>query len=1101
MPQPEYEFVPIGVAPTDTNEFEFVPVTESGFMEEFGKGLVRGALRVGKGFVGTAETAAKYFPTVPNIILRKALYEPKREVWFPKTGWTKMTGYEAVGEMKKRIGLAEQQFPRTSTDATGWAGAVIGEAIPYMASSLAGGYMAGLPGAAAVGFSVEGDSAYEDAKERGASEGQAQLERVVVGSINAAIEALQIGQIMKFAKAGKYSLKGFIQLARGKAYREMMKSGLAFSGDLLKNSINEGIEEFAQEGVSILVPAAFRGDVPRTEEGKTDWVAIGKRMGEAALGGFVAGGVLGAGARVVSPKIETKLVEKPEPLVERPAGEEIDFNAEARRLALEEVGEKPVGVFAEAEQRKWEKKYNEAATKHYVRLIRETTQPSSPAEKQAAKPTSEILPQHRELFRQAAEQAKEVAPEVQTEIHRARGKIAAEMKPKIISMQERGVPTEEAIKRSIPKGALTEYAQRFPSIREALGNETVESYFNTIPKNPVFAGREYAMKHTQEAFTKLLDGSYLTLTEVGYLNKHFGRIAPEVVELAQTRIPAGDRAWQIAREIANIPYTTLTSIADMSGLLRQGRFLAQRYPELSPEFAKKYADSFMSEESAQRIMDEIASNPNMERAKRVGGLELTELPSFYQEATETEETKIASPLLERIPILGKYFIRPTSRSFTAALNWYRMAIVDRVMSTADRAGKPLTNKQLRKLCSDVNDMSGRSTLPKALKRMSPFINSLFAPRFTISRVKLLGKMFYRPNVAISMASFIGTNMLIMGLAKMLWPDDVEIEPDLRAADGGKIKVGNMRIDLWAGELPIIRSIIRLATGETKTSTGRYVPIDYKREIFNIFRARSSPGASLLIDALTGNTFIGEQFGAPPKGEWGKQLEQMKIPKWMQGLGKETWNRLGPLTMQDSIDTFIEEGLPMAITATVLSGSGIGVQTYPEMPNVTAMKLKDSYSKLYFGVDKWDDLGPLQQKALRQKYAEIRGVEQAVKVEGAKRISDYKYVARLIVEEKKAGREVYKKLNKPMRNALDTYGISLGLSRKVGDWRMNDEKYERYKYLTTKGLNKFNINRIMQSNMTDEQKTKAIQLIINTVKKAAREIIVRETYKQMPKKAG
>lgn len=707
-----------------------------------------------------------------------------------------------------------------------------------------------------------------------------------------------------------------------------------------------------------------------------------------------------------------------------------------------------------------------------------------------------ITEEHRQLFRQTAEQAKGIIPAVETEISKARGQIAGEMRPKIRTMQERGVPTEDAIKRSIPKGAYTEYTQRFPSIREQLGPEATEAYFSTIPANPVFRGREFKIKHTQEAFTKLIDGSYLTMTEAGVLEKHFGRFAPEVAELAKTRVPMGDKVWQTMREIANIPYTTLTSILDMSGLLRQGRFLVQRYPQLAPEYAKKYAQSFASEKATQRIMDEIANSPNVERAVRVGKLQLAEQPSFYEEPIAVEETKIAVPLLERIPLVGKYLIRPTARSFTAGLDWYRMAIVDRAISTAERAGRPLTDKQLKRLCTDINDMSGRSALPRSLKQIAPFVNMFFAPRFAISRLKLLGRAPYRPNVALGWASLIGTNMLIMELAKKLWPDDVEVEPDLRAADGGKIKVRNMRIDLWAGELPYIRTMMRLATGETKTATGRYVPIDYQREIFNVLRARESPLYSLITDAITGNTFIGEQLGAPPRGKWGEMLTKKGVPKWLQGVGKEAWNRLGPLTMQDTVDTLIEEGVPMAITAIVLSGAGIGIQTYPETPSVTAAKLKDQISQTHFGKD-WEDIGPIQQNVLKLKYKQIRDAEQQIQLERAKQEGDYKYVARMIVEEKKAGKNVYKRLNPVMRSTLDQSGITLGLSRKIGDWQLNDDRYRRYQDLTVKGFNTINIDKLTKSpnwiNAPDEEKEKMIKLIVDTVKEVARKKIVEETY--------
>jgi hypothetical protein len=315
MPE-EYEFIPLGPAlPTipEQTEYDFEPISESSFMNEFGKGLARGSLNVIEGMGGTAGAAAQYAPQIRTFL--KAMTPAAQ---FVPAGVIK-GAYEApfVGgktpeqllkkgkeEFKK---IRQEKYPRNAQDARTWAGAVIGEAIPYMGAALAAGYLGGPAGAATVGFSVEGDMAYEEAKRSGASENKAQLERMVIGSINAAIESLQVGQIMKFAKGGRFSLKGFIGLVRQRAFKELAKKGVTFSSNLLKHSINEAIEEFAQEGVSVGVPAILRGEYPKTPEGKTDWVAIGNRLGEAALGGGVAGGILGGGAMVVQTAVQPEV--------------------------------------------------------------------------------------------------------------------------------------------------------------------------------------------------------------------------------------------------------------------------------------------------------------------------------------------------------------------------------------------------------------------------------------------------------------------------------------------------------------------------------------------------------------------------------------------------------------------------------------------------------------------------------------------------------------------------------------------------------------------------------------------------------------------------
>ena len=269
-----------------------------GTLAEFGKGIISGELGVAKGLVGTAEAALTMEP--PERIRTMGMGRVGTP-WAPSKLPTKEEQKRATAslrEVKAKITSAQERFARTHGGTGAWAGRVIGEAIPYMANALAAGYAVGPVGAAMVGFAVEGDNAYDEAIATGAPEGQAQRERVIVGSINAAIEALQITRLMKFQQAGKHSVRNFIRLAKDKAYKRMFDTGKQFGAEILRHSVEEGLEEFAQEGVSISVPALFRGEYPKKEDGTIDYWALGERLGGAALGGAVAGGVLGGAGRV-----------------------------------------------------------------------------------------------------------------------------------------------------------------------------------------------------------------------------------------------------------------------------------------------------------------------------------------------------------------------------------------------------------------------------------------------------------------------------------------------------------------------------------------------------------------------------------------------------------------------------------------------------------------------------------------------------------------------------------------------------------------------------------------------------------------------------------
>lgn len=274
-----------------------------GFAEELSKGVVRGFLNVGKGVVGTAE-------------------------------WIIPGKQETLLEMKRRIGKSAERLPMTHSGAAAWGGRVLGEAIPYMGTAMVAALGAGAAagagvgaavtkigagaaavplataageifGAASVGFAVEGDTAYDEAIKGGATEKQAQTERILVGTINAALEAWGINKLLRFHDVGKHSLRNFVKLARAKAWKLAGKELKGFGASTLKLSIQEAAEEFAQEGVSIGIPAALRKDYPKLPSGKPDVVAIGERLLAAALGGGFAGAVLGGGraALAVTPQL------------------------------------------------------------------------------------------------------------------------------------------------------------------------------------------------------------------------------------------------------------------------------------------------------------------------------------------------------------------------------------------------------------------------------------------------------------------------------------------------------------------------------------------------------------------------------------------------------------------------------------------------------------------------------------------------------------------------------------------------------------------------------------------------------------------------------
>lgn len=263
-----------------------------GFFNEFGRSFKRGALGVGAGIAGTAQSAQDFLDQ-------------------GKFGGTFEDIAEALREKQKGI-KPSKGGPKVRK----FIANAVGETLPFMAGTLGATLVGGPLAAASVSFSVEGDNAYRDALESGASEEDAQVDRLIVGSINAALEKLQIDKLLGSSTSSGKIIKGIIKAAREKAWKQVAKKGAKLGVETLKTSVTEGIQEALQETTSAVAPGARKAvkgeefDKPfkkpegfldaikggfLTEEGKQ----VGKRIGSAALGGAVAGGILGGGGGLI----------------------------------------------------------------------------------------------------------------------------------------------------------------------------------------------------------------------------------------------------------------------------------------------------------------------------------------------------------------------------------------------------------------------------------------------------------------------------------------------------------------------------------------------------------------------------------------------------------------------------------------------------------------------------------------------------------------------------------------------------------------------------------------------------------------------------------
>jgi hypothetical protein len=263
-----------------------------GRIAETGAALARGGLRLGEAAVGLTEKVTPF--------LKKTGFAPVYKLLEELSG---VKAEEQIATLKAPITRQMEKLPRTRKGLGGWALNVIGEGVPYLTATVAtGGYSLAYP--FLISFAVGGEAAYEKAKEGGATEKQAMLEYGLGGLAEGALEMWGVSKLLKFKGAGKGSFRALIKSVRAKLWKQAKGNLKNIGGNALKSALVEGLEEASQEGASLLIPAALRGDVPRKPDGTVDFETMLTQVGEAAAGGALVGGLIPMGMAAVRPTIE-----------------------------------------------------------------------------------------------------------------------------------------------------------------------------------------------------------------------------------------------------------------------------------------------------------------------------------------------------------------------------------------------------------------------------------------------------------------------------------------------------------------------------------------------------------------------------------------------------------------------------------------------------------------------------------------------------------------------------------------------------------------------------------------------------------------------------
>lgn len=694
----------------------------------------------------------------------------------------------------------------------------------------------------------------------------------------------------------------------------------------------------------------------------------------------------------------------------------------------------------------------------------------------------------------AIRKAKRLRPQREAMIHKekARRVAIAERIRQTRTGKEAGVRTRGILKGEYPSPV-------FEPVESTIDGASIHTLFESIRTSGM---RHFDYRRTTDALMKVLSGELPTRGDINLLQKHFGKALGKAI-LAKR--PPGQKFWETAVDIANIPRATLASW-DLSFPLRQGGILLPGHPK---QWAKSFgqmlksAVPFRRGKEYARSVEMMAANSKWASLRSKSGLEITE---WGLAGMTGREEPFMSSLAEIIPGVSW-----SNRTFTTMSNQLRINVFDDIARQWHIAGVTWdTNADAYvKLAKFLNHATGRGSLGR-LQHIGPELNAVFfSPRYQISRPQVIYDAFAslknapaRKVIAGDLVKYVGTGMTVLTLAKMSGAD-VEIDP--RSSDFGKIRIGNTRYDYWTGNQPMARLAAQIITGQRKTTgTGKITDIERDETLLRFVRYKMSPAAGFAWDVLKKETVMGEELTP----------ESFDIKR-------EAWDRTAPMFLQDVRDAIRYQGLdsPYAVSETALSAeqptlyeqakqvgeevgrgliekpitaglafTGVGVQTWEPSKWTLLSQEQDKVALETFGKE-WDKLGPIAQRLLRQDNSLLETLKQDAQYER----TGFPFIQQVKEEQLKAGRSVKAGLAVPLQKEMTRLKVPVGLlSRTVGEWPLSDERYTEYQHLIAQHINE-RVEVLKGkgwSELSNKHKRRLLENIISGAKKRARNEIKR-----------
>ena len=353
---------------------------------------------------------------------------------------------------------------------------------------------------------------------------------------------------------------------------------------------------------------------------------------------------------------------------------------------------------------------------------------------------------------------------------------------------------------------------------------------------------------------------------------------------------------------------TLKAFSEISAVLRQGVFGAALHPIKTLKIYPTSFKSFFSKYTAEKVDNMIRSADHhyiREKSKLF-------LPEIGARPTLGEEL-FSARLIEKVPGLGAV-VKASNRHMITHLNMLRAVTFDDFLIKVPNA----THAELTAYADWINVTSGRGNLGRAAAVANGLSLGIFAPRFSASRIQTPYMVFkywkeprIRKAIAKDMVGFVSVGMSTLILADLA---GFEVSTDLRDPDFGKIRIGDTRVDIWGGFLQPVRVTLRvgLTVTDKLNITGKELAAQDKEtdplELIERFTSyKLAPSLTIPLELIRGRTIVGEPVTPS------QTAARAVLPMWLE----------------DIADAYRLEGAGRALGVGILTGHGVGVQTYKD----------------------------------------------------------------------------------------------------------------------------------------------------------------------------